>query len=125
LTSGIYAQAYPTGTGVGIALDDFGTAFASLSYLCSFPFRKIKIDGSFVLDLPERVDCAAIIDAVAALAKRLDMSTVAEGVGSPEQIKMVVNAGREEVQDFYFSRPVPAAEAQTALSKCRLRFAAD
>lgn len=96
--------------GVRIALDDFGTAFASLSYLRSFPFDTIKIDRSFVRDLPQRTDCAAIIEAMAGLAKKLHMSTVAEGVETRQQADAVEGAGCDQLQGFLFSKPMPAAD---------------
>jgi diguanylate cyclase (GGDEF)-like protein len=106
--------------GVKIALDDFGTAYASLSYLRSFPFDKIKIDRTFIADLdkPKRKDCIAIIRAVAGLAKHMQMSTVAEGVETLDQLRTVTIAGCEEVQGFYFSKPVPAGEVKAALAGC-------
>ena len=112
--------------GVKFALDDFGTAYASLSYLRSFPFDKIKIDRSFIADLanPKRKDCIAIIHAVAGLAKQMQMSTVAEGVETLDQLKTVTIAGCEEVQGFYFSKPVPAGEVQ-ALLGCRTMLPVD
>ena len=104
--------------GVQIALDDFGTAYASLSYLRSFPFDKIKIDRSFVRDLdgPQHSDCVAIIHAVAALAKQLQMTTVAEGVETLDALNTVAKAGCE-VQGFYFSEPVPAGHVQDVLAR--------
>ncbi len=66
--------------GVLITLDDFGTCFATLNYLRSFPFKKIKIDRSFVRDIPEHHDCVAIVKSVADLARELNMRSVAEGV---------------------------------------------
>jgi len=102
--------------GVQIALDDFGTAFASLSYLRSFPFDTIKIDRSFVRDLPERADCAAIIEAVASLARKLDMRSVAEGIETSEQLAAVTSSGCDDVQGFFFNRPVPAAEISRVLA---------
>jgi EAL domain-containing protein (putative c-di-GMP-specific phosphodiesterase class I) len=106
--------------GVKIALDDFGTAYASLSYLRSFPFDKIKIDRTFIadLELPKRAHCVAIIHAVAGLAKQMQMSTVAEGVETLEQLNIVSSAGCEEVQGFYFSKPVPAGEVKAVLARC-------
>lgn len=101
--------------GVRIALDDFGTAFASLSYLRSFPFDTIKIDRSFVRDLPQRTDCAAIIEAVAGLARKLNMHSVAEGIETDAQLAAVTHSGCDEVQGFLFSRPVPAAEIKKVL----------
>ena len=110
--------------GVKIALDDFGTAYASLSYLRSFPFDKIKIDRTFIgdLDMPKRKDCVAIIHAVAGLAKQMQMSTVAEGVETLDHLNTVSIAGCEEVQGFYFSRPVPASNVNAVLAHCRSMF---
>jgi EAL domain-containing protein (putative c-di-GMP-specific phosphodiesterase class I) len=104
--------------GVQIALDDFGTAYASLSYLRSFPFDTIKIDRSFIRDLdgPQRGDCVAIINAVVGLAKQLQMGTVAEGVETLDHLETVSMAGCD-VQGFYFSKPVPANEVQALLSR--------
>ena len=104
--------------GVSIALDDFGTAYASLSYLRSFPFDKIKIDRTFVRDVthPERRDCVAIINAVTGLARQLDMKTVIEGVETADHVTTAVNAGCDEVQGFYFSEPVPAGNVERLLA---------
>jgi EAL domain-containing protein (putative c-di-GMP-specific phosphodiesterase class I) len=112
--------------GVKIALDDFGTAYASLSYLRSFPFDKLKIDRSFVRDFssPQGADCMAIVQSVAGLAKRLRMTTVAEGVETADQFNMIRNAGCEQVQGFYFSKPVPVEEIDAVLSRCQAIFAA-
>jgi diguanylate cyclase (GGDEF)-like protein len=111
--------------GVQIALDDFGTAYASLSYLRSFPFDKIKIDRSFIRDLDgaQRSDCVAIIHAVAGLARQLKMGTVAEGVETLDHLDTVSMAGCD-VQGFYFSKPVPAGEVQAVLAEIPKRLAA-
>jgi diguanylate cyclase (GGDEF)-like protein len=107
------------GLGVSIALDDFGTAYASLSYLRSFPFDKIKIDRSFMRDLehPNQKECMAIVNAVTGLARQLQMTTVAEGVESLEHVNSAIVAGCEEVQGFFFSKPVPASEVEELLQK--------
>jgi EAL domain-containing protein (putative c-di-GMP-specific phosphodiesterase class I) len=112
------------GIGVQIALDDFGTAYASLSYLRSFPFDKIKIDRSFIRDLDgaQRSDCVAIIHAVAGLARQLKMGTVAEGVETLDHLDTVSMAGCD-VQGFYFSKPVPAREVQAVLAEIPKRLA--
>ena len=111
--------------GVQIALDDFGTAYASLSYLRSFPFDKIKIDRSFIRDLDgaQRSDCVAIIHAVAGLARQLKMGTVAEGVETLDHLDTVSMAGCD-VQGFYFSKPVPAREVPAVLAGIPKRLAA-
>ena len=109
--------------GVSIALDDFGTGYASLSYLRSFPFDKIKIDQSFVRDLPSRGDCVAIVRAVVDLAKTLGMRSVAEGIETLEHLEQVAAAGCDEAQGYYFSRPVPASGIVAALEACGQRLA--
>lgn len=112
--------------GVAIALDDFGTGYASLSYLRSFPFDKIKIDQTFVRELPEQPQCLAIVSAICELARSLDMRTVAEGVETPEQVEWIERAGCNEAQGYLYSPPVPAAELPAVLLGCdeRLRAAA-
>jgi diguanylate cyclase (GGDEF)-like protein len=97
------------GLGVSIVLDDFGTGYSSLGYLRMFPFDKIKIDKSFVREMPDRADCAAIVCAIAGLGRELDMVTVAEGVETWEQLELVRAAGCKQVQGFLFSRPCPAS----------------
>jgi diguanylate cyclase (GGDEF)-like protein len=95
--------------GVSIVLDDFGTGYSSLSYLRLFPFDKIKIEQSFVQELPSRADCAAIVCAITGLARSLDIVTTAEGVETEEQLALVRSAGCNQVQGYLFSRPCPAA----------------
>ncbi len=96
--------------GIRIAMDDFGTGYSSLSYLRSFPFDKIKIDGSFVRDLSANTDASAIVNAVATLSQSLGMSTTAEGVETEAQRRLVKEAGYTEMQGFLYSKPRPAAE---------------
>jgi EAL domain-containing protein (putative c-di-GMP-specific phosphodiesterase class I) len=102
--------------GVRIALDDFGTAFASLSYLRSFPFDTIKIDRSFVRDLPKKDDCAAIIESITSLARKLRMSSVVEGIETADQLAAASAAGCDEVQGYYFNRPVPSSQIGDVLT---------
>ncbi|UYO43146.1 EAL domain-containing protein [Rhodopseudomonas palustris] len=96
--------------GVRISMDDFGTGYSSLSYLRSFPFDKIKIDRSFVKDLTQRPDCLAIVRAIAGLGRSLDITTLAEGVESVEQLDVLRAEGCHEVQGFLFSAARPASE---------------
>ena len=96
--------------GLRTALDDFGTGYSSLSYLRSFPFDKIKIDQSFVREMARRPDCLAIVNSVASLARKLGMTTTAEGVETEEQLAQLRDAGCTEVQGFLFDRPRPAPE---------------
>lgn len=111
--------------GVRFSLDDFGTAFASLNYLRSFPVHKIKIDRTFVRELPQRKDCSAIVEAITSLAARLRISTVAEGVETAEQLDAVTGAGCDEIQGFYFGRPGPASGVDHALMSCHAKLAAE
>jgi diguanylate cyclase (GGDEF)-like protein len=97
-------------TGVRIAMDDFGTGYSSLGYLRSFHFDKVKIDRSFVRDLPQRPEDAAIVAAVAGLCRTLGIVTTAEGVETEEQLCALRRHGCAEAQGFLFSRPVPAAQ---------------
>ena len=94
--------------GVRVSMDDFGTGYSSLSYLRSFPFDKIKIDRSFVKDLSSKPDGDAIIRAIAGLGKSLGMTTVAEGVETPEQMQRIRDEGCTDVQGYLISRPIPA-----------------
>ncbi len=102
--------------GVRIAMDDFGTGYSSLSYLRSFPFDKIKIDRSFVRELGDSPQCAAIVRAVTSLGASLGITTTAEGVETPEQLERLRAEGCHELQGFLFSRPVPAAQARTLIA---------
>jgi EAL domain-containing protein (putative c-di-GMP-specific phosphodiesterase class I) len=96
--------------GVGISMDDFGTGYSSLSYLRSFPFDKIKIDRSFIDDIPGHDDAIAIVQAVAHLGERLGIDTVAEGVETMEQFEALRAEGCTEVQGFLISPPRSAAD---------------
>ena len=96
--------------GVQIALDDFGTGYSSLSYLRSFPFDKIKIDRSFIQDLSNGAEPLAIVNAVAGLAKCLNMTSTAEGVETQQQLEALQSIGCTEMQGYLFSRARPAGE---------------
>ena len=100
-------------------MDDFGTGYSSLSYLRSFPFDKIKIDQSFVRDLTERPDSIAIIRAVADLGQSFGMTTTAEGVETQEQLDKMRAEGCNEVQGYFYSKPVPASEIPQLLAAFR------
>ncbi len=96
--------------GIQVALDDFGTGYSSLSYLRSFPFDKIKIDRSFIQDLSNGVEPVAIVQAVANLAKCLNMASTAEGVETQQQLELLQSIGCTEMQGYLFSRAKPANE---------------
>jgi EAL domain-containing protein (putative c-di-GMP-specific phosphodiesterase class I) len=96
--------------GVRIAMDDFGTGYSSLSYLRSFPFDKIKIDRSFIQDLGNGTQPAAIVQAVTNLAKSLNMTSVAEGVETQQQRSALQSMGCTEMQGYLFSKARPAKD---------------
>lgn len=96
--------------GIRIVLDDFGTGYSSLSYLQMFPFSRIKIDRSFIGQISKRSGSAAIVCAVAALARSLDMQTTAEGVETHDEVELLRAAGVNNLQGYLFGRPVPRAE---------------
>jgi diguanylate cyclase (GGDEF)-like protein len=96
--------------GIKIAMDDFGTGYSSLGYLRSFPFDKIKIDQSFIQDLPAKQDSVAIVRAVVGLSSSLGITTTAEGVETKEQLASLTAEGCNEFQGFLFSRPKSAAD---------------
>ena len=100
--------------GVRVALDDFGTGYSSLSYLRSFPFDKIKIDRSFIIDLLNSDGATAIIKSITTLAEALGMETTAEGVESVGQLDILREQGCSHIQGYYFSRPV-GEDAVTAM----------
>ncbi|HUY23332.1 MAG TPA: EAL domain-containing protein [Acidimicrobiales bacterium] len=91
--------------GVSIALDDFGTGYSSLTYLHAFPIDVIKIDGSFVRTIQTEREAAAIVAAVISLARSLDITVIAEGIESPEQLAAVVGLDCELLQGYLLSHP--------------------
>lgn len=103
--------------GVRVALDDFGTGYSSLSYLRSFPFDKLKIDRSFIVDLLANDGATAIIRAITTLADALGIETTAEGVESSEQLAILRSEGCNQIQGYLFSRPIPARDVPALLEK--------
>jgi len=108
--------------GVTVALDDFGTYFATLNCLQRFPFKKVKIDRSFVHDLTEHHDRLVIVRSMADLASELNIKSVAEGVETAAELAAVSSAGYDEAQGFYFSLPVPARAVQRTIAQCAAKF---
>jgi diguanylate cyclase (GGDEF)-like protein/PAS domain S-box-containing protein len=110
--------------GIRIAMDDFGTGYSSLGYLNSFPFDKIKIDRSFIAELNGKEKANAIVKSVIGLGQSLEMVTTAEGVETLEQLKFLAEEGCEQVQGYYFGRPVPAQELVALIKDWRAAAAA-
>ncbi|HZX25803.1 MAG TPA: EAL domain-containing protein [Telluria sp.] len=100
-----------------IAIDDFGTGYSSLAYLKRFPISVLKVDRAFIKDLPESEKDAAICNAVLDLAKHLDLSVVAEGVETEQQLHYLEQRGCQYVQGFLTGKPMPAHVAMAALKE--------
>jgi len=101
--------------GVGIALDDFGTAFSSLSYVRRFPFDHLKLDVSFIAEVLTSTRSLLLVEEICHLAKSMDMRSVAEGIENEEQAKLLRGIGCNYGQGYLFARPVPADECEKLL----------
>ena len=96
--------------GIKISIDDFGTGYSSLSYLRKLPINKLKIDKSFVDDIPDDEDAKAIVKAIIAMAHSLKLDLIAEGVEEKIQKEFFVEQGCYNIQGYYYARPMPADE---------------
>ncbi len=102
--------------GVNLSIDDFGTGYSSLSTLKRFPISRLKIDRSFIADIPGDSGDMALTSAIISLGKILELEVVAEGVETEEQMQFLATAGCEYLQGFLFSKPLPSSEIGALLS---------
>ncbi|MET0089444.1 MAG: EAL domain-containing protein [Candidatus Thiodiazotropha sp.] len=95
--------------GIKLSVDDFGTGYSSLSYLKRFPVDVLKIDRSFVCDLPDNLEDATLVNTIVAMADSLKMGVIAEGVETRQQVEFLLEAGCNELQGFYYAKPMKAS----------------
>lgn len=103
--------------GVSLSIDDFGTGYSSLSYLSHFPLDALKIDRSFVQDFDKGTNNRKLVEAIASLAKSLDLRVTAEGVETPEQLNMLRELDVDVIQGYLFSKPVDVARVPFILQE--------
>jgi EAL domain-containing protein (putative c-di-GMP-specific phosphodiesterase class I) len=103
--------------GVRLTIDDFGTGYSSLAYLKRLPIDCVKIDASFIRGIPVDASDVAITETILAMARSLRLEVVAEGVETLDQVRFLERRGCDEMQGYYFSRPLPAEELTAYLEE--------
>lgn len=103
--------------GVTVSIDDFGTGYSSLSYIAKLPINALKIDRSFIVEMPNSPDSMSIVQSILLLAHSLGLKVVAEGVDSEGQLKLLKLLRCDEVQGYYFSKPLPSDDAVEFIRK--------
>ena len=103
--------------GISLSLDDFGTGYSSLSYLWQFPFRKLKLDQSFMRNMEHTPQISGIVSAIMALARNLGLPVTAEGIETAEQLAFLKRLGCDEAQGFYLGKPMPEKEAHQLITQ--------
>ncbi len=114
---------YLRSKGIHFSIDDFGTGYSSLSYLKRLPIDILKIDRSFVMDAPTNKDDREIIKTIIAMARNLNMNTLAEGVETKDQQTFLTQNGCQMMQGYYFGRPMPAEQFEHVLQNRHSPFA--
>ncbi|WKB37239.1 EAL domain-containing protein [Terrilactibacillus sp. S3-3] len=103
--------------GIKISLDDFGTGYSSFTYLKNFPIDRLKIDRSFIVDITTNERDKAIVAAIISMAKHLQLGVIAEGIETKDQLEVLDKSHCNEIQGYYFSRPLPAQEVEKKFLK--------
>jgi EAL domain-containing protein (putative c-di-GMP-specific phosphodiesterase class I) len=109
--------------GVYLTIDDFGTGYSSLSYLRQFPVSKLKIDRSFINDVPHSASDVAIATAIISMARHLNLKVIAEGVENEKQLAFLRTQRCDQMQGYYFSKPLSATDLPRRLRRIEVSMA--
>ena len=106
--------------GIQISMDDFGTGYSSLSYLKRFPFDNLKIDKAFINDIAKNEEDKNLVSTIITIAHNFKLKVIAEGVETGEQVDFLRLKKCDEIQGYFFSRPLPANEAEMLFNQLHL-----